>query len=141
MKIIKLLFGGMTLLLLTNCSVKHGSDKATVLSEKSGKIVVEINYGPTKAIRTCELQWSEKLSALMALQLNARVETQPAGPFYIVTSIDSIAGKRGIMAWYYQINHKDAEVMAMNYQALPGDTISWIYTADVCSGKVDGCKK
>jgi hypothetical protein len=45
------------------------------------------------------------------------------------------------MAWYYTINGKPVGKVAYSQLVSAGDTYSWNYTKDVCSGKVDCVKK
>jgi hypothetical protein len=78
---------------------------------------------------------------LEALQKAADVRTHPVGSYVFVTEIDNVAAERGKMAWYYKINQKKPEKLAIEQIVNPGDTISWRFVEDVCSKTVDGPNK
>lgn len=133
MKITNFLFGVLVLLITPNCTSKN-----TV--KVNGSVFVKINYGADKQTRKAELKWENGMTVLTALLHTAKVETHTVGPYVFVTSIDSVNGVRGIKAWYYNVNGKHPKVLAINNLIFPGDTILWLFTKDVCSGKVDSCK-
>lgn len=112
-----------------------------VESTKEGAIVVEIDYGTQKEMKTVQTTCTEGTTALVALMKSAEVVTHPVGSHVFVTSIDSVAGERGITAWYYKINGQSAKELAVSNKLSIGDTVRWIYKEDVCSKTVDGCKK
>lgn len=101
-------------------------------------LTIEINYGENS--RTINTPWEEGLTALEALQHVATIETHPVNEYVFVTSIDSVKGIRGIKGWYYKVNSKSPEKLAINQLVNAGDTITWIFKEDVCSGKVNGSK-
>jgi len=104
---------------------------------KSQQVTVEINFGDQKEAKMVSIDWSENMSALEALQKSSSVETHPVGPLVFVTSIDQVAGERGKMAWYYKVNGKPADKLAIDKMLKPGDTMSWRFVKDVCSCTVD----
>ncbi len=109
---------------------KNGSQKT---------IVVEINFGTRQKTKQVSLNWEKHTTALEALQKAAEVKTHPVGQYVFVTEIDQVQAQRGKMAWYYQINGKSPGRLAISQIINLGDTISWRYVKDVCSGKVDNC--
>jgi hypothetical protein len=101
------------------------------------KILVEINYGTKIEKSEVTLNGNKSVSALEATLHAAKVETHPVGQYVFVVSINDVAGVRGVNAWYYEINGKPANVLAINYEIKSGDRITWIYRKDVCSALVD----
>ena len=98
---------------------------------------VGIDYGNARQSRGAEAQWHEGVTALEVLQSIAQVETHQVGKYVFVTSIDGVKGKRGDKAWYYEINGKRADKLAVKRVLNKDENTRWIYTKDVCSPKVD----
>jgi hypothetical protein len=73
------------------------------------------------------------------LQYVANVETHLLGDKVFVSSVDNVKGERGVMGWYYEINHKPAKTLAINATLKNNDVITWIYREDICSKTVDKC--
>jgi hypothetical protein len=103
----------------------------------SDKVKVGIDYGNAHQFRETEAQWKEGITALEALQSVAQVETHQADDYVFVTSIDGVKGRRGGMAWYYEINGKRADRLACERVLNKDESTRWIYTRDVCSPNVD----
>jgi len=114
-------------------------ERKTTINE--GVIVVEIDYGTQKKMKTTPVICAEGTSALVALMKTAEVITHPVGNHIFVTAIDSVKGERGVTAWYYKINGESAKELAVTNLLSIGDTLRWVYKEDVCSKTVDGCKK
>ena len=109
-----------------------------LLAETSSSVVtVELNYGADKEIKKVDVPWEKGMTALEALTHAAKVSTHPVGNYVFVVSIDGVEGKRGVMAWYYTINGEHTGELAITKEVKKGDTITWIYTKDVCSATVD----
>ncbi|MDN3515272.1 MAG: DUF4430 domain-containing protein [Candidatus Brocadia sp.] len=108
----------------------------------SRDVTIEINYGGMQQNREVEVAWKQGVTALEALQSVATVETRKVGEFLLVVSIDGVEGKRGDMAWYYDLNGKHATSVANKYILHEGDHMKWEYTKDVCTPKVteEPCK-
>jgi hypothetical protein len=100
-------------------------------------VTVGIDYGGKRQSRETEAPWKEGTTALEALESIALVQTDQVDNYVFVTSIDDVKGKRGDMAWYYEINGKHADILAYEYELNKGDTTKWVYTQDVCSPRVD----
>ena len=98
---------------------------------------VGIDYGGVHETREAEAQWKEGVTALEVLQSVAQTETHQVNDYVFVTSIDGVKGKRGVMAWYYEINGKRADKLAFERVLHKDDSTMWIYKQDVCSPKVD----
>ena len=103
-------------------------------------VKVEINYGEVKEARTIDVPWESGMTVLDALMHAANVSTHPVDNYVFVVAIDSVEGKRGVMAWYYEVNGKHPKELAITHKVKAGDTITWLYTKDVCSATVDGKK-
>ncbi|NUO08952.1 MAG: DUF4430 domain-containing protein [Candidatus Brocadia sp.] len=108
----------------------------------SRDVTIEINYGGMQQNREVKVAWKQGVTALEALQSVATVETRKVGEFLLVVSIDGVEGKRGDMAWYYDLNGKHATSVANKYILHEGDHMKWEYTKDVCTPKVteEPCK-
>jgi hypothetical protein len=100
-------------------------------------VTVQISYGVQKAFRDTVIKVSAGVSALEALQYVSYVETHPKGKYVFVKSVDNVEGVRGVMAWYYEVNHQSTKRLAINQPLQDGDVLTWIYKTDVCSCKVD----
>jgi hypothetical protein len=136
MKTTKLLhhvFGAMLLLFLFTNSILGQA-------QTNFKLTIKIDYGTGRAGRDTVITSDRPLTALEALQYAAKVGTHPVGHYVFITSIDDVKGQRGIMAWYYEVNNQPSKTLAINNTLKNGDIVRWIYTKDVCSGKVDNCK-
>lgn len=103
-------------------------------------VKVEINYGEVKEASTIDVPWESGMTVLDALMHVSNVSTHPVGSYVFVVAIDSVEGKRGVMAWYYEVNGKHPKELAITNKVKAGDTITWLYTKDVCSATVDGKK-
>jgi hypothetical protein len=103
-------------------------------------VTIELNYGADKEIRKIEVPWEKGMTVLEALEHAANVSTHPVGNYVFVVSIDGVEGKRGVMAWYYKVNGEHPKELAITNKVKAGDTITWLYTKDVCSATVDGKK-
>ena len=99
-------------------------------------ITVEIDYGKAKKSKTQSLKMKENVTALEALQYVADVHTHPVGKYVFVDAIDGVRGVRGKQGWYYKINGKSADKLAIHKRLADGDHVKWIYKKDVCSQKV-----
>ncbi len=104
------------------------------------KVTVELNFGGDKEIRKVEVPWEKGMTVLEALEHAANVSTHPVGNYVFVVSVDGVEGERGVMAWYYKVNGEHPKELAITNKVKAGDTITWLYTKDVCSATVD-CKK
>jgi len=92
--------------------------------------------------QTSDIAFSNRImTVLEATQRVTVVETHPVGKYVFVTGIDNIKGIRGEKAWYYKINGKSVNKLAINKFISQNDTILWIYKKDVCSASVDSCKQ
>lgn len=105
------------------------------------KITVEIDYGSVRPSRTVEAALAKDRTALEVLQAVATVETHPVNQYVFVTAIDKVEGKRGEMAWYYEVDGKSADKLAYSNVINDAKCIKWTYKKDVCSCKVDGGEK
>jgi hypothetical protein len=132
MKKISIIFGIFALFLFSKCTMEKQDTKNMSLT-------IEIDYGSNNQ-RTISTAWEEGLTALEALQYIAEVKTHPVDKYVFVTEIDSVENILGEEVWYYTINGKSAIKLAINKIVSPGDTMSWIYKTDVCSGKAVRCK-
>ncbi len=110
---------------------------AAVCASESVNVNVGIDYGNVRHPRGVETEWKEGVTALEVLQSIAQVETHLVGKHVVVTSIDGVIGKRGDMAWYYEINGKRADKLAFARVLNKNESTRWIYKKDVCSPKVD----
>ena len=128
MKKINIILGIFSLFMFSKC-IMEKQDANNML------LTIKIDYGSNQ--RTIDTVWEEDLTALEALQHVAVVKTHPVGKYVFVTTIDSIESLRGKNAWYYTINGESVKKLAINKIVSPGDTISWIYKTDICSGKID----
>lgn len=117
-----------------NKTIENSSEKEVIVTENKS-VFVNIVLGSDKD--EFSTKYKQGASALEALQYVARVETKPvAGKYVFVTKINDIAGVVGVNGWYYTINGEKAKTLAANYTVQPGDTIQWIFKADICSKKV-----
>lgn len=132
MKKISIISGILAPILFSTCIMEKQETENSL-------ITIEIDYGAGSQ-RTISTEWENGLTALEALQHVATVKTHPVGQYVFVTVIDSVEGVRGYKAWYYTINGKPTNKIAINRIVRPADTISWIYKTDVCSGKVDNSR-
>lgn len=106
------------------------------VEKKSNGVTVQISHETTiKDSKTIE--WETGLTALEALQRTHDVSTHPIGKYVFVTKIDTVEGIRGVKAWYYTLNGKSTNNLAIHQELNAGDTITWIYKTDVCSCTVD----
>lgn len=112
-------------------------DQVLSTNEANRNVIVEIDYGNVRPPRTVGASFIKGRTALEILQTVAKVETHPVGQYVFVISIDDVEGKRGDMAWYYEMDGKPADKLA--YWNVPSDVscIKWIYKKDTCSEKVD----
>ena len=108
----------------------------SVNNNENKNVTVTIDYGHDIS-ETNTVEWQNNITALECLQYIASVKTKAISKHVIVTAINDSAGIRGKMAWYYKINNIPAKKLAINQEIDPGDTISWVFTQDVCSAKVD----
>ncbi len=115
-------------------------NKVSSSSPSTKTVVVEVDFGNRKELKSVSLKWEPSLTALEALQKVAEVKTHPVGDYVFVTEIDQVESERGKMAWYYTINGKSPKQLAISQPVKAGDTIRWRYVKDVCSEKVDGTK-
>lgn len=99
----------------------------------SQNVTVEIDYGGLQQSRKVEITWKQGITALEALQSAAKIETKQSCEFIFVNSIDSVEGRSGAMAWYYDINGKRATSFANKCILSEGDYMRWEYTKDVCT--------
>lgn len=130
---ITFIIGFFTICYLSSCEKKQ-------TSSIDSRVFVSITIADSVQLKGVDIQWTDGMTALTALQCAATVETHPVGKHVFVTAIDTIKGRRGLMAWYYKVNGKNADKLAMSNTINPNDTITWIYTKDICSATVD-CKK
>ncbi len=128
-----ILNAGIMLMLACN----PGGDKPgnSVSSDFAAKVIVD--FGGEKPMKETNIKISRQLTALEALQFAAVVETHTIGEYVFVSSVDSIRSVRGKKAWYYKVNGESPKVLAINNHLSDGDTLLWIYKADVCSPTVD----
>jgi len=125
-------------ILLITFLVLSAGIKTYAQSEKSNqRITVEIDYGKEKETKTQTINVSGNITALEALQYAAEVHTHPAGNYVFVDAIDGVEGVRGKKGWYYEVNGKSADKLAIRKQLTAGDHVTWIYKKDVCSKKAD----
>ena len=132
MKISKSTFALAIILIITFFSICMINNKDSVIS-----VTVQINYGTQKAMRDTVIKVNEGITALEALQYVSNVETHSKGEYVFVKSVDDVEGVRGVMAWYYEVNHQSTKRLAINQPLQNGDVLTWIYKTDVCSCKVD----
>ena len=105
---------------------------------KKGAITMEINYGEKGSKESFKAQYTHGMTVLQALQSVAKVETYVVNNKYVfVTSINDVKGKRGVTAWYYNINGKSPGKLAFSKRIRGGDIIAWRYVKDVCSRRVN----
>lgn len=114
----------------------HNSPAAAVAAGQKVNVVIE--YGDGQPPRTVEAAVAPGQTVLGVLQTVATVETHPVDQHVFVTAIDGVQGKRGEMAWYYTIDGRNADQLAVakvvDHQV---GQITWTYRQDVCSCKVD----
>ncbi len=116
----------------TNTNESNNSNLQQVFTSK-----VIIDYGGEKQLKETDVKATRQLSALEALQYASIVETHPVGEHVFVSSIDNVSSIRGVKAWYYKVNGESPGILAINNKINSGDTLRWIYKADVCSPTVD----
>ncbi|NBC84089.1 MAG: DUF4430 domain-containing protein [Bacteroidetes bacterium] len=104
--------------------------------ENDKKVTVEINYQSLTPNKSINILWQDGLTALEALQKASRVTTYTNKQHVIVIAIDDEHSEKGQTAWYYEVNNKTADVLAIDKLLSAGDTVSWIHRADTCSNKV-----
>lgn len=98
-------------------------------------VTVEINFGNGQ-IESRQVRWIEGMTALMALQQCATIETHPTGKEYIfVAAIENVRAEPRRTAWYYQVNGESPKTLAYKNYIRASDKITWIYKADECSAK------
>lgn len=100
-------------------------------------VVVKIDFGGVKEAKKVKVSSDHGLTALEALQYAAEVNTHPKENYVFVDKVDGIKGERGKMGWYYEVNGKSPEKLAIKNELSNGDEVRWIYKEDVCSRKVD----
>lgn len=106
------------------------------------KVTVNIDFGGSKPNESFQAEWYEEMTAMTALQSVADVASHPVKTYIFVNTINGIKTERGAKAWYYEVNGKSTGKIAFRYALNPGDTITWMYKKDVCSGTVDKkCEK
>lgn len=107
---------------------------STAIGYCQSKVVVELDFGGNKPAECKEVQWSEGMTALVALQQCATIATHPVGKEYIfVTTIEGVTANPKKTAWYYKVNGISPRKLAYRNVVNPSDTITWIYKTDVCS--------
>ncbi len=107
------------------------------IKKNKGVARVQIDYG-NKKLHTFTIPMPKTgLTALEALQHVADISTRPVSNHVFVTSVNGVQGKRGEMGWYYEVNNKPADMLAIRKSLRAGDTARWIYKTDVCSRTVD----
>ena len=112
------------------------------LQAQTKKVTVEIDFGGAKPNETHQVEWFDGITAMGALQSCATIESYPVKNYIFVTTINGVKTERGAKAWYYQVNGESTGKIAFRYTVNSGDTITWIYKKDVCSGTVDKkCEK
>lgn len=104
-------------------------------------VTVKIDYGKEKKSKVQSIKMKENVTALEALQYVAEVHTHPAGKYVFVDAIDGVRGVREKKGWYYKINGKSADKLAIHKRLSDGDHVTWIYKKDVCSQKVTNTDK
>lgn len=101
-------------------------------------VTVEVDFGGRQAARTVTVDVLKGSSVLEVLQSVAAVETHPVAGNILVTAIDGIRAFRGETAWYYKIDGERADRLAGLNHIDRESRITWTYTRDICSWKVDG---
>ncbi len=135
---IALALASIALLGITGCSThKSGNDRD---ASSPNIIDLKIDYGAEKPARTVQVPFIKGQTALQALQRAATVETHPVAGYVFVTAIDGIKGIRGETAWYYKINGIAPGKLATSNRIEDPCHMTWIFTKDHCSSKVD-CNK
>lgn len=129
----------LLIFLTFSCLNSFSSNKGK--EEQSKQVIVEIDFGGKQDNQQIAVVWEKGITALEALQKAADVKTHPVGQHVFVTTIGQVEAKRGDMAWYYCINGQAPKKLAISQIIKAGDTISWRYVKDVCSGKVNVCKQ
>ncbi len=117
----------------------NSTETATTAQATKMHVKIHIDYGGQFEPVDRELKWKKtEITALEALQAVAKVETHPKAGYIFVSSIDGLAGVRGVNAWYYTVNGKKSDKLAVWNNLKDGDIVNWIYKDDVCSKEVDG---
>lgn len=127
-KISKVVFSGIAIFLLCLNSFSSNNEKVTVRVEFNG------------ASHNIEKQviFEDGLSALEALMYVAKIQTHPVNDKYVfVDVINDIESVKGKNAWYFMVNGKPSQTLAINCNLAAGDTITWIYKQDVCSKTIE----
>jgi hypothetical protein len=119
MKILKFNWAMGTILTLTFLS-----DCMTNKTDSEISVTVQINYGMQKTMRDTLIKVDAGITVLEALQHVSNVETHPKGKHVFVTSVDSVKGLRGVMGWYYEVNHKPTKKLAINQPLQNGDVLT-----------------
>lgn len=126
----------VALMASTGCTT---APKTTGHSETPANIIaLKIDYGTERPSRTIQVPFVEGQTALEILQHAAIVETHPVAEYVFVTAIDGIQGSRGKTAWYYKVDGKATGTLAISNNIDQPCHMTWIYTKDHCSVKVDG---
>lgn len=98
-----------------------------------GKVTVVIDYGDLKPSETLSVEWHRGMTALLALQHCAEVETHPLKQYIFVHTINGVRLTPAETAWYYEVNGRKATVIAFKQEVQAGDTVAWLYRPDICS--------
>ncbi len=101
------------------------------------KVTVTLDYGKEKKTETHQVDWSEGMTVMTALQKCATISTYPVKDYVFVTTINKVANVRGQKAWYYTVNDEQTGKLAYLMIVKPNDAIRWVYKKDVCSATVD----
>lgn len=132
----KLTIGMAACLVLAMVAVFVGTPSGAAGVGKKVKVVIE--YGNGRPSRSVEAAVTPGETVLGVLQTVASVETHPVDRYVFVTGIDGVQGKRGEMAWYYTIDGRSPEQLAVaKVVDEQVGQITWTYRQDVCSCTVD----
>ena len=127
-KISKIFFSGIAIFLLCLNSFSSNNEEVTVIVEFNG------------ASHNIEKQviFEDGLSALDALMYVTKLQTHPVNDKYVfVDVINNIANAKGKNAWYFMVNGKPSQTLAINCNLAKGDVVKWIYKKDVCSKTIE----
>ncbi len=101
----------------------------------SAQVIVLIKYGPDRPQETHAVEWEKGLTAQLALQHCAKVETQALKKWIFVSGINGYYNEKDGKVWYYYVNNRRADKMAYQYPVADKDTILWTYTPNMCVGR------
>lgn len=109
-----------------------GINTMAAYCQDNDKVTIEIIYNGLKPDEVYKASWFEGMTALGALQSCAKVQTNNAGKYVFVNTINDISNRKGDRAWCYMVNGRYAPKVSFRNFINAADTITWIYKKDEC---------